>query len=64
VFAPHDGGFGDGAQMGGLGELDAYLREALGAEPELETLVKNRPLEYAQAWWGLPANPTHGEEAE
>jgi ABC-type nitrate/sulfonate/bicarbonate transport system substrate-binding protein len=64
TLAPHDGGFGARDQSGGLGELDGYLQGALGTEPDLETLVQARPLEYAQAWWGLPANPTTTEEAQ
>jgi ABC-type nitrate/sulfonate/bicarbonate transport system substrate-binding protein len=56
-FAPFDGGFGDRAVDGGLGELGADLTAALGAEPDLGALISEPPLEYAQAWWSLPANP-------
>jgi ABC-type nitrate/sulfonate/bicarbonate transport system substrate-binding protein len=63
-LAPHDGGFGERSQSGGLGELDMYLQAVLGAEPDLGTLIESAPLTYAQAWWGLPANPTPSEEAE
>ena len=57
-LAPFDGGFGARDQSGGLGELDAYLQTELNADPGLEALVQSAPLDYAQAWWGLPANPT------
>jgi hypothetical protein len=62
-FAPYDGGFGARDQGGGLGELRAYLADGLGDDVDLDALVDERVLEYAQAWWGLPANPTAGAAA-
>jgi len=56
-FAPYDGGFGTRDEDGGLGEMRTHITDALGAEPDLQSLIAIRPLEYAQAWWGLPANP-------
>jgi ABC-type nitrate/sulfonate/bicarbonate transport system substrate-binding protein len=56
-YAPFDGGFGDRSQGGGLAQLDAYVSEALGTEIALEGLVAAGPLQAAQAWYGLPANP-------
>lgn len=43
AFAPFDGGF---AERDGPGGLD-----------DIATAGALAPLEYAQAWWGLPANP-------
>ena len=63
TLAPHDGGFGARDQAGGLGELTAYLQAELNLDPELATLIDTGPLAYAQAWWGLPANPITIEEA-
>jgi hypothetical protein len=60
AFAPDDGGFGDRAQDGGLGELTAYLADALGAPPDLRAVVAAGPVTFAQASLGLPANPTTG----
>lgn len=57
-FAPHDGGFGDRADGGGLGELAASLDERVGDGASVDDLVARDPLTVAQAWWGLPANPT------
>jgi len=57
-FAPFDGGFGARDQGGGLGELGTYLESGLGSDVDLDTLIDERVLQYAQAWWGLPANPT------
>ena len=57
AHAPWDGGFGDRGSDGGLAELRTDLTEALGTEPDLNALIAEEPLEYAQAWWGLPANP-------
>lgn len=57
-FAPYDGGFGDPAAGGGLGELESYLAASLGEEVDTAAFVAGGPLEYAQSWWGLPANPT------
>jgi ABC-type nitrate/sulfonate/bicarbonate transport system substrate-binding protein len=56
-FGPFDGGFGDRSQAGGLGELDAYLAQELGSDIELDDLIVAAPLQAAQAWYGLPANP-------
>ena len=56
-YAPFDGGFGSADVAGGVGEMRAYLADALGAEPDLDVSVKPRTLHFAQAWWGLPANP-------
>ena len=64
AFAPFDGGFGDRAQGGGRAELGAYLETQLGTGADLEALIDARPLEYAQAWWGLPANPTDAADEE
>ena len=63
AFAPHDGGFGDRAQDGGLGELSAYLTDALGAAPDLGAVVAAGPITFAQAGLGLPANPTDAADA-
>ena len=57
-FSPYDGGFGDRAQAGGTGELSEYLAGVQGEAPDLDALIDASALEYAQAWWGLPANPT------
>ena len=59
-FRPHDGGFGDPEQAGGLGELSAYL----GSAVELAAFGDIRPLNYAQTWWGLPPNPLVAAAAE
>jgi hypothetical protein len=56
-FGPFDGGFGDRSQAGGLGELEAYLAQELGSDIELDDLIVAAPLQAAQAWYGLPANP-------
>lgn len=58
-FAAFDGGFGSAGDDGGIGELEAYLTTALGESPDLDLLVEPRVLEFAQAWWGLPADPTN-----
>lgn len=58
TYAPYDGGFGSPDMAGGGGELTAYLTEALGQAPELEAFVAIEPLHFAQAWIGLPADPT------
>ena len=50
------------ARTVGLGELGAELTAALGAAPDLAALIAEPPLEYAQAWSGLAANPTRGQE--
>jgi len=57
-LAPHDGGYGSRDVEGGVGELQAYLTSVTGSEPDLDDLIIVPPLELAQAWWGLPANPT------
>ena len=57
AWAPHDSGYGDRALDGGLGELQAHLTAALGEAPDPQALLAAAPLELAQAWWGLPANP-------
>ncbi|MFV2064631.1 MAG: hypothetical protein ACC726_14145 [Chloroflexota bacterium] len=57
-FAPHDGGFGVRDEGGGTAELGAYLAQEMGQEPDLDGLIDSGTLEFAQAWWGLPANPT------
>lgn len=64
AFAPFDGGFGDRGQGGGRVELGAYLETQLGPGADLGALIDARPLEYAQAWWGLPANPTVAVDKE
>jgi len=68
AFAPFDGGMGDRTQLGGLGEMYAYLSLPFEPGEDVAALADARPLEYAQAWWGLPANPTlpflAAEEAE
>jgi hypothetical protein len=64
VLRPHDGGFGDRTKSGGLGDLEAYLVAAGTGEPDFGNLTRTAPLEFAQAWWGLPANPTVSEEVE
>lgn len=64
AFAPHDGGFGERTSEGGVGDLSSLLADALGAEPDLQTFIAAVPLEYAQAWWGLPANPTWTSAAD
>jgi hypothetical protein len=56
AYAPFDGGFGSAAEAGGLGELEALLADELGSG-DMEALVARHPLRFAQAWWGLPANP-------
>ncbi|CAN5485740.1 hypothetical protein BH24CHL9_BH24CHL9_00540 [soil metagenome] len=56
-WAPHDGGYGDRALDGGMAELLAHLEGALGDAPDIRALMAAAPLELAQAWWGLPANP-------
>jgi ABC-type nitrate/sulfonate/bicarbonate transport system substrate-binding protein len=58
AFAPHDGGFGSPEQEGGLGELRAFLAGSLDPAPDVEVLIARAPLAFAQAWWGLPANPS------
>jgi hypothetical protein len=60
AFAPFDGGYGDRAVGGGLGELGTDLSASLDAAPDLGALVATEPLGFAQAWWGLPANPVPG----
>jgi ABC-type nitrate/sulfonate/bicarbonate transport system substrate-binding protein len=60
-FAQFDGGYGSQAEGGGTGELQAYLREVLGQEPDLSELLDSSALQFAQAWWGLPANPSSAE---
>jgi hypothetical protein len=64
ALAPHDGGFGDRLQGGGLAELQAYLDESLGSTTDLDALIGIGPLEYAQTWRVLPANPTLSEETQ
>lgn len=61
AFAQFDGGFG-AADDGGLAELESYLTDALGESPDLDALIQPRVLEFAQAWWGLPANPSSAAE--
>ena len=63
-FAPFDGGFGDRRQEGGLGEMRSYLAASLGSEVDTDTMVASAPLEFAQAWWGLPSNPTDAPREE
>ncbi|MFV2065100.1 MAG: hypothetical protein ACC726_16540, partial [Chloroflexota bacterium] len=63
-FAPHDGGFGARDLGGGTAELDAYLAQEVGQPPDLDGLIDAHALEFAQAWWGLPANPTDAPEGE
>jgi hypothetical protein len=57
-FAPFDGGFGARDQDGGLGELRTGVSDTLGVDPDTGSLLADAPLELAQAWWGLPANPS------
>lgn len=57
-FSAFDGGFGAAEQDGGVGELQAYLASSLGESPDLDVLIEPRVLEFAQAWWGLPSDPT------
>jgi ABC-type nitrate/sulfonate/bicarbonate transport system substrate-binding protein len=57
-FAPFDGGYGDRADGGGLDELAASLRDRAGRGAGVKALVVEEPLLVAQAWWGLPSNPT------
>jgi hypothetical protein len=57
AYAPFDGGFGSLEDEGGLGQLRTSIAGVLGEDADLEALVAREPLEYAQAWWGLPANP-------
>lgn len=57
VYAPYDGGFGDGGVGGGLGEMLDYLGLAAASSVDPARFVALGPLEYAQAWWGLPVNP-------
>ena len=58
AFASFDGGFGAAQDAGGLGEMESYLQDQLGEVPDLGALIDPTALEFAQAWWGLPANPT------
>jgi hypothetical protein len=39
--------------------MRTYVAGALGVEtdPDPAAIVASDPLELAQAWWGLPANP-------
>jgi hypothetical protein len=60
AYAPFDGGYGDRAVGGGLGELGTDLAASLDVAPDLGALVAAEPLGFAQAWWGLPANPVPG----
>ncbi len=62
-FAPHDGGFGDRSIEGGTGQLREYLAGVEGEEPDLDALIDQEVLQFAQAWWGLPANPVPGATA-
>lgn len=61
TFAAFDGGFGAAENAGGFGEMTTYLEDQLGEPPALDALIEPRVLEFAQAWWGLPANPTSAE---
>jgi ABC-type nitrate/sulfonate/bicarbonate transport system substrate-binding protein len=56
-FAPFDGGFGDGANGGGLAELATYLTDSGVAVPDGTTFISWASLNGAQADLGLPANP-------
>ncbi len=64
AFRPYDGGFGDRSNLGGLGEMAAYVGASSESEGDPARLRDVRSLEYAQAWWGLPANPTLSERVE
>jgi hypothetical protein len=64
TLAPHDGGFGSLMEDGGLGELAEFV-SAAGDDVDVLTLVWPQPLHDAQAWMGLPLNPsTSAEEVE
>ena len=63
-FVPFDGGFGDRTDAGGLGELTTYLDLAGSDLDSFGLATSTGPLAYAQAWWGLPANPTHATTTE
>lgn len=56
-YAPYDGGFGDAAQEGGLGELAAYVGGVAEISADLAQMGDVGPLAYAQAWMGLAPNP-------
>ncbi|MFN8518523.1 MAG: ABC transporter substrate-binding protein [Chloroflexota bacterium] len=58
-FAPFDGGFGDAANGGGLGELEGYLSANLpeGVTVDLSQFVDAAPLNAVQTALGLAANP-------
>jgi hypothetical protein len=58
TFAPLDGGFGSRDDAGGIGELSTYVTAALGQAPDPDELIGTDVLEFSQAWWGLPADPT------
>ena len=57
-FAPFDGGFGERSRGGGLADISASLARAVGDGATVDELISTGPLTIAQAWWGLPANPT------
>lgn len=57
LFAPFDGGFGDVADGGGLGQLARYLAANLAASPDLPTFIAIDSLNAAQAQLGLPPDP-------
>lgn len=58
-FSPFDGGLGELAEDGGLGQLEAYLAANLpeGTTVDLSQFVDSADLNAVQAALGLPLNP-------